>query len=130
MSITYEQVMAMEPGEELDYAVAEYVFGKTRAYYHCPHLDEGRMLGFCACPDLPRRSTDWRETGKLIDKMVHEWPDFNLGTMMDLAGNPIWSCMHGCDGYGWPEIIGKTGQEVVCKAAIIAEILVKELECL
>lgn len=39
---------------KLNLSIAQEVFDRPPSYYNCPHFDKkGRMLSFCACPELP-----------------------------------------------------------------------------
>ncbi len=56
---------------QLDRDVSEKVFGRSPNYFHCPHFDKktGRLLSFCACPDLPEYSRDWGKAREMEEEL-------------------------------------------------------------
>ena len=64
----------MEAGPELDLLVEQVIFSKPKHYYDCPHFDKktGRLLSFCSCPDLPRRSKDIAAAWE-VHKLACSW---------------------------------------------------------
>ena len=124
--MTRDEILAMEPGREMDALVAEVVFGRPPAYYHCPHFDEnGRMLAFCACPNLPRHSTDIAAAWQVVEKLYDDGWIVSVGT---LAQEPRGYRCELCN--MWEdefekcptdiEANGSTASEAICKDALLA----------
>ena len=117
-------------GRCMDYWVAEAVFGKTRAYYHCPHFDKkGRMLSFCSCPSCDSYSRSIAAAWEVVEKI--QLTDRSWATTVywddgdDIPENAGWVTCYAY--YGETEddfraiySIASTAPLAICQAAIKA----------
>ena len=108
--MTRDEILAMEPGRELDTKIEIEVFGLKPSKTTPGWVVEGVR----ARPPRPF-STDIAAAWEVVEKMSEQWPQYQLAKIED-----GWSVMWGFDGYGWQEATGKTAPEAICKAALLA----------
>jgi hypothetical protein len=105
--LTRDEILAMEPGRELDALVAEKVMGWTKVGENA--WEAPNIKGY---PLLPRYSTDIATAWEVVEKIAQKWHDFNIGRH------------HGKWSIGWnykgSVVDLKTAPEAICKAALLA----------
>ncbi len=117
--MTYDEIMALEVGPEMDAAVARGVFDATE---WCPD-DPDDALCQCErtpprtvhCRDpLPEFSSDDAATLQVVDKMIARGYGFELSYGACVCN--FWDCYF----TGMGTVYGKTRGMAVCRAALLA----------
>ena len=65
--------------QEEDFQIAEIIFGHPRSYYDCPHIQDGWLLSFCACPDCPRFTSTVEDDYRVLEWMRDDNIKIDLG---------------------------------------------------
>lgn len=133
MTITREQILAMQPGRDLDALVAERVFGWTR-HPKKPHRTDNRAIGgvvFCRpeCPGIDfggalnyvaHYSTDIASAWLVVEKLIETTPRGDV-QVNHFDGQWGASLGHNAEGYErGPSAFAPTAPEAICKAALLA----------
>lgn len=116
--MTREEILAMEPGVELDFWIAEKVMGWTKGYE-----DDGTMYwatGYTAMPGNWAPSKNMAAAWEVVEEMVGQGFDVNLSStiltsdFIDVSwGVSFWR-------YGaWPKATARNMPEAICKAALL-----------
>ena len=124
--MTRDEILAMEPGEELDRATAEYVLGRPfQKPGHepcCTCQVCGHGFDECLCGLSEDIAAAWEVVEK-IDAGSYRW---RLASKHCRSGHVWWTAT--LDKYlgavnGWKEMVyapGDTAPEAICKAALLA----------
>ena len=134
--MTRDEILAMEPGPELNELVALKVFGQPRPMYvHEPHIEPIWNGHWVCSPDYDEGdvcnwkardfSGDIAAAWQVVEKMVgSHYCDWTLDMTWYDGPNYTMRFLHADATY---EGFGMTAPEAVCKASLLA---VEELKCL
>jgi hypothetical protein len=115
IGVTRDEILAMEPGEELNLLVGEKVFGLKFTSFprgKCYYVDG---MGWHTVNDYSTRISDAWE---VVERM-HRWGGCNLGCYGSRHGKVKWVVVDTIAPNGHHKVTAHTAPEAICKAALL-----------